>query len=360
MDSSEFQAIVDAANVHILPASRTRIVGDAGAGKPRFEVYHSAPSLCSHKVRTVLAEKQVPYISHDMQIMPIGKAVPQNYRPAYVRMRMLGAPDAAFATGYTGASAVETEGFDPCVVPTLIDHETCRVVIDSSTICDYIESESDSGTSLVPPGMEAAIQAQIAIIDQAPHVAILYGANPDGDIRPPGLASRIEGVQDKKIMHLRAMMAQVLNEPKLIAAYESKISKESGSDSFVHDPEQMRQAYSAMAAHADALETQLATHEGNWALGEVFTMADVMWSVSLYRLKWIGLGGSWERGNANPRVAAYVKRAFARPAFHGAVIDWPRSYAPSPHVPEHNGPLDAAKFGFSMMTGVRLREILFG
>ncbi|MEM8659969.1 MAG: glutathione S-transferase family protein [Pseudomonadota bacterium] len=360
MDKQEFQTIVDAANVHIRPASRSRTVGSVNAGKPRFEVYHSAPSLCSHKVRTVLAEKRIPYLSHDMQIMPIGKAVPQNYRPGYVRMRLLGAPGVAFASGYTGASAVETEGFDPCVVPTLVDHEKCKVVVDSSVICDYIEREGDSDIRLVPAGMEDAIRAQIDIIDRAPHVAILYGANPDGDVRPPGLASRIEGVQDKKIVHLKAMMAQVPNEPDLIAAYKSKISKEAGSDSFVHNPEQMRQVYSAMAAHADALEQQLATHEGDWALGDRFTMADVMWSVSLYRLKWIGLGDSWERGNTRPRVAAYVKRAFARPEFHGAVIEWPRSYSPSPHVAGNNGPLDAAKFVFSMVTGVRLREVLFG
>lgn len=360
MDKQAFQTLVDGANAHLKPANRHQLVGSTGGGKPRFEVYHSAPSLCSHKVRTVLAEKQLAYMSHDMQIMPIGKAIPQNYRPGYVRMRMLGAPGAAFASGYTGASSVETEGFDPCVVPTLVDHEKLQVVVDSARICDYLESECDSGTTLVPASMEAEIKAQIDIIDRAPHVAALYGANPDGDTRPPGLAGRIEGVQERKNRCLRAMMAEVPDDEELQAAYQAKIAKEEGSDTFVHTPEKMREAYAAMAVHAQDLENQLSSHDGDWAFGDAFTMADVMWTCSLYRVKWLGLADSWEQGGGLPRVADYVKRAFSRPSFQQAVVAWPRAYAPSPHFPESDSPGKHFEFARRMFTGVSMREALFG
>ena len=52
-----------------------------------------------------------------MNIMPIRGGTPENYRPEYVRMRLRGAPNARLVDGYTGASAVTTEGFDPASCP---------------------------------------------------------------------------------------------------------------------------------------------------------------------------------------------------------------------------------------------------
>ena len=86
-----------------------------------------------------------------MNLAPLGRHIPENFRPGYVRLRMQGAPSArwleeeeprvrlrmqgapsaSFATGYTGRSAFSSEGFDACVVPTLVDHQAERVVVDS-------------------------------------------------------------------------------------------------------------------------------------------------------------------------------------------------------------------------------------
>jgi glutathione S-transferase len=105
----------------------------------------------------------------------------------------------------------------------------------------------------------------------------------------------------------------------------------------------MRAAHAAMNRHVEALEDQLASRQGRWVLGERYTLADVMWTVSLYRMKWLGLGDAWERGRC-PRVGAYLERAFARPSFRSAVIDWPFAYAPSPHVAEFSGLAVVARF----------------
>lgn len=40
---------------------------------PRFELYHAAPSLASHKVRFALAEKGLPFRSHALSIIPAGR-----------------------------------------------------------------------------------------------------------------------------------------------------------------------------------------------------------------------------------------------------------------------------------------------
>ncbi|MEM7704516.1 MAG: glutathione S-transferase family protein [Pseudomonadota bacterium] len=360
MTSADFRSIVSAANRQLGTNNRNRIIGGSAGSNIRFELYHAGPSLCSHKVRTVMAEKEITYRSHDMNIMPDGKAIPENYRPTYVRMRLLGQHNEGYATGYTGESSVSQQGLDPCVVPTLVDHQKEHVVVDSSAICEYLEGEVDTGTRLVPEGLAEAIAEQGDIVDRAPHVAILYGANPDGDRRPPGLASNIEGVQDRKIRALNAMAAELHPGDPLIEAYKAKISKESGSDKFVHDADSMRHAYAEMANHADDLEAQLKTHSGPWTFGADFTMADVMWTVSLYRLYWLGLGDSLKGAAGRPRVEEYVARAFSRPSFEFAVVNWPFGYSPSPHVPEMDS------FGFKMkflatMIGRRSwREALFG
>ena len=355
MANANFEKMVADVNAYLTNGYRNRLIGATGGG-PRFELYHCALSLCSMKVRCVMFEKNIPFFSHDMNIMPAGKFVPENYRPAYVRMRMQGAPGAKLASGYTGQSSVTTEGFDPCVVPTLVDHEKTRVVVDSSKICEYLDAEAGEGPRLIPEELSEQVLAQIEIIDRAPHVAALYGANPDGDRRADGLAKRIEGVQERKNVALRAMKAAVPGDQDLQAAYDAKISKETNSFEFGHDPERMREAYQAMSLHVADLENQLAAHSGQWAMGDSYTMADIMWTVSLYRVKWLGLGHFWEGSEDYPRATAYMERAFQRPSFRAGVIDWPCAYSPSPHVDEFT----PFQFFSEMLRRTNFKETFFG
>ncbi len=83
------------------------IVGADAA--PRFELFHAASSLCSQKVRTVLAEKRLPYRSNDMMILssmgPEGVVAAEHYHPPYVRLRLI-----AGQWGRTGRSSAATAG----------------------------------------------------------------------------------------------------------------------------------------------------------------------------------------------------------------------------------------------------------
>lgn len=338
--------LVEQANEPFTRAHRNRVVNGAADAKPRFELYHGAPSLCSMKVRTVLAEKQVPYYSHDLNLI-MREPAPECYLPGYVRLRLQGAPNAELAQGYTGQSSVTTEGFDPCVVPTLVDHEAQRVIVDSARICAYIDEQTD-GERLIPEALSDAVGEQIAIVDQAPHVAVLYGAHPDGDVRPPGLSKNIQGVHAKKIAALKKLKAQVGDDAELAAAYDSKIAKEAGGGEFMCDPQRMRAAHQAMDAHVGKLEQQLASHDGPWTLGDRFTLADIMWTQSLFRMKWLGIGGAWENNDARTNVRTYTERAFTRPSFRAGVLDWPFAYGPSPHVPEFAGIAPTVRFFVEM------------
>ena len=350
-DHSFAQLVTSANEVLAHPRRETTFAGDNGSpgATPRFEVYHSAPSLCSFKVRAVLFERGIPFRSHDLNIMPFRGGTPENYRPEYVRMRMQGAPNARLVDGYTGVSAVTTEGFDPCVVPTLVDHEKQAVVVDSARICEHLDREWTEGEPLMPDAMADAVRAQADRVDRAPHVASLYGAHPDGDNRPGGLRKNIKDVHGVKIAAVEAMMSEAADDVELQAAYRAKIAKESSADKFVYDGDSMRAAHRAMDEHVGELEAQLESHGGPWVLGDAYTLADIMWTNSVYRMKWLGMGHFWEQGTNRSRVVEYAERAFERPSFRRAVIDWPGAYFPSPHVKEFSGPMAFVKFIWHMM-----------
>jgi 2,5-dichlorohydroquinone reductive dechlorinase len=336
MDRSELRTLVKAANARYTDPERNVVINGKPNETPRFELYHFYLSLCSQKLRTVLDEKQAAYISHDIDILPPGM---QNYFPEYVRLRLSGAPEllARMVDGYTGRSSTETEGFDPLVVPTLVDHEAGTVLVNSKHMCLYLDSVLESGTKLVPKDIAEDVVRQVDIVDRTPHPAALYGVHPDGaDGRPDFIKQGMQGIHNRKIAEARQNMAEAGSDPVLESAYEHKIMKEAAAREHVHTEAKMRASLQEFKDVCAGLERDLAAHGGEWLIGDRFTLADVFWAVSLFRMQWLGLGYIWKtaEGAVLPRVAGYTRRVFARPSFERAVIHWPRN-PPSPHVMEY-------------------------
>ena len=319
MAQAALSEMVSAANAHLSDVTRNRVVGGTA---PRFELYHDTLSLCSYKVRMALAEKRIAYRSHDLSILP---PMMENYQPDYVRLRLQGAPIGRLVDGFTGRSAMDSEGFDPCVVPTLIDHEAEQVMVDSLAILRYLD-QTGEGPELIPVRLRREIERQMAIVDGTPHVAILYGAHPDGDFRAAMLRDKMPGIHDYKIMKLMEARALAAGNPALTTAYDAKLRKEAAARAFVQMPEMMRGAATEVDRVIGELEADLEPG-GDWLVGDRFTMADLVWAVSLYRLNWLGMGFLWEGGHPlgrqRPRVAAYAQRLFARPSLRESVVDWP-------------------------------------
>lgn len=319
--TNDISQLVKATNLPLTDAKMNVVVG---AGKPRFELYHFALSLCSQKVRVCLAEKGTSFLAHDINLqMPLLG----NYDPAYVRLRMSANPGLKFATGYTGRSSVETEGFDPAVVPTLVDHEAGIVVVDSAEICRHIDRVTKTRNSFIPPDLSEDIAGEIAIVDGTPHVAVFYGAHPDGDFRPERLRKGMPGVHNRKIEKIRAARNLAGGDRALVAAYDAKIAKEEAGREFVATPARMRLAVDEIVEIVGALEERLGDGR-EWICGDRFTLADLVWAVSLFRLKWLGMAFVWEGAsklNDTKRLAVevYGTRLFRRPAFRAAAIDWP-------------------------------------
>ncbi len=324
--------LVGAANAPLTDPERNRKIG---SGESRFELYHFGLSICSHKVRAVLAEKGACYASHDIGILP---PLMENYHPDYVRLRLHGARGRGFVSGFTGRSSIATEGFDPCVVPTLVDRSAGTVLVDSTAICEHVAANSDGGTDLLPQRHRRSIADEMAVVDRTPHVALLYGAHPEGDYRPEKIREKMPRIHDYKIMKLMEGRSLAVGDATLVGAYHSKIVKEAAAKSFVATPDMMRSAASETVRIVGELDGRL--EDGRqWVCGEQFTLADVFWAVSLFRLKWLGMDFCWKGGhrlNDAPRsnVERYAERLFERESFRTAVIEWPTN-PPSEFVSEH-------------------------
>ena len=335
MSSAEIEALVAALNARLAADERRQAVGAGAGDSPRFELYHFFMSMCSYKLRLVLDELGAAYVSHDIDIFPPDI---KNYYPEYVRLRLKGRDAAAgrLVDSYTGRSSTETEGFDPCVVPTLVDHEAGLVIANSKRMCLYLTTVAQGGTDLLPHDLRNEILRQVDIVDRTPHVAVLYGAHPGADRRPAFVRSNMLGVHNQKIAQARKNMALVPNDPELTAAYEHKILKETAAREFIRTDADMRGAVQEFRDLLAQLERDLEATGGEWLFGDRFTLADVYWAASLFRIRWLGLGDSFGPSvnrPQHPRLAGYCARLLSRPSVRRAIIDWPL-HPPSENVPD--------------------------
>lgn len=334
-EHSALASAIDATNRSLTDPERNITIG---ADAPQFELYHFALSLCSQKVRATLMEKGASFRAHDINL-----SLPHlgNYDPDYVNLRLMGHPGGEFARGYTGRSSVETEGFDPAVVPTLADLEGGDVVTDSARICRHIDRQVTTGSELIPNELEGEILFEIKAVDDTPHVALLYGAHPEIDYRPAAIRKNMTGVFDRKIEKLRMAHAQAADAHLVQAALEAKIAKEEAARDFVATPDDMRRVVEEVVGITAALETRLSDGRP-FVTGDTFTLADIVWAVSLFRFKWLGMAFLWEGGHAlnaiaHPHAERYGAMLFDRPAFRASCIDWPkvpRSEYVADHYPD--------------------------
>jgi glutathione S-transferase len=335
--ASDLDSLVAAARAEITDPERVKVVrGDEGK-TPRFELFHAAVSICSNKVRSVLAEKCAPYLSQEL-VTPsnagIGGSggVAGNYRPGYVRLRIYGGGDARMARlagGHTLRTSTEAEGFDACVVPTLVDHEAGRVVVDSYEICAYLDRVVPD-PRLVPddPQEAAEVMEQVRIVDKTPHPGLLYAFHPN-DPRPDFLKKAMDGIYDRKIAMLNRMIDENADDSQLVAAYKAKIAREEGGKKLQYDHAFLGQIMKEFEGIIAGLDSQLASHGGPWVCGENFTLADCVWGTSLFRIHWGGHAFLWDD---RPRLRDYAFRCYARPSLQEGTLNWPSPAPPSPHT----------------------------
>ncbi|MDC0196317.1 glutathione S-transferase family protein [Gammaproteobacteria bacterium] len=294
---------------------------------PRFEIWHWGFSLCSQKVRAVLTEKNLPYRSNELSFKNF-----ENYNPGYVRLRMFAAGSEKLnklASKHTMRTSVKTEGFDACVVPLLVDHKTRDIIVDSAEIIKYIDREEPQ-FSLMPQNseLEQFVNKQITINDNIPHPGILYGFHKN-DPRPDFYIKIMEGIYDRKRIALEALIDEFKNDTELVHVYKTKIIKEMAGKKLQKDHSYMAQILNEFRDLILQLDKDLSEYDGPWICGNVYTMADCLWAISLYRIQWLGHASLWANFQ---KISEYAAHLYSRPALQKAFINWPGPMPSSPHT----------------------------
>jgi glutathione S-transferase len=246
-------------------------------------LFHFWPSLCSQKVRLVLAEKGVDY---EGRLVNIGPPM-ENYEPAYVRLN-------------PGA-----------VIPTLVvDGE---IITDSLRIMHEIDRRF-AGPPLLPgpsdPALEK-VERLLRLQNVFPFREHAYGTL-TGFLR---LATRAS--MKWRIRKLERMKRAA---PDLADAYDRKIADVAKWNVTMRDDAEVERLDRRAEALLDELEQTLVSQE--FLAGDSYTLADAAWTVIVSRLHMQGRQ-HWWTGGRRPRVEAWYGRMRERPSYRAATI-WDR------------------------------------
>lgn len=296
-------------------------IGDGREPAParRFTLFHAANSICSQKVRAVLAHHGIGHGSHRLDIF-----TGQTYLPDHVRLRMRGCARAGLplVADHKGSTATADGGCDPAVVPTLVDHQLDAVIVDSRAICLHLDATAPKGRRLRPDALARDIDAELAIVDSLPNYQMLVGKPPGSDRRPARLRDADgAGFAMRKVARCDHYIERHRDDAELAAAYRAKRAKELAAAQQLFSAEAVGAAYARVERACAELDARLADWPGPWRFGDRVTMADLFWAVELLRVG--NLGASFWADGRMPALARYVADAATLHGVRAAVIEYP-------------------------------------
>ncbi len=261
-----------------------------------WELYHNSFSLCSKKLRVCLAELEIPYRSHHIDLIETGHY--ENVGRAYLKINPRG------------------------LLPVLV-HKG-RPIYESHDEIVYAAAQAGKrGRELLPKQPETR-----AVVDQWMDCASLKGDNPVQGSHEraghcvPGLTLPLFATMVRTIPY-REIAKGLLTHPNkerpmvFLALKTLGIHGLAGVTPFM---KLIRRSRDDMGHHLDALGKQWERHGQAWITGERFTLADVSWVVILDRLAEADWDEYFWGEGRRPAVSAYWKRLRERPSY-GPAID---------------------------------------
>jgi len=250
-----------------------------------LELYHAGRTTCSRKARHCLAEKNLDYVSHYMNLGGF-----ENHTPEYLKLNPNG------------------------VVPTLV-HDG-RVIIESTFINEYID-EVFPAPSLRPsdPGLKADMRVWGKLADE-------YGLSA---VRIPTW-TRTKKANIDKLKDAGDLEEVIARIP--LKDHRDKYRQIAGGG---FSEAEFEDAYAKMDYLFAKAEAALV--KGPWLVGEQFTLADI--NMLPFLTQFGGYRPELLDGNSYPRTKEWHERCLARPA----VV---KTYSPSEEAPERP-PQTAAK-----------------
>jgi tetrachloro-p-hydroquinone reductive dehalogenase len=235
-------------------------------------LYHYPMSICSMKARLCLAELGLAY---EGRVVDIGFGL-ENFEPWYVRLNPAG------------------------VVPTLCDGQ--RIVTNSATILHYLALRTGTGLPR-DPRQRAAAEQWLSVADSIPLHAISYsrGGIPRGD-----------ELLEKRLMRIKELRSTYFD---MADAYDALYARVSGLRNKAQSFKDSGTAVAELEGRLDELESALG--ETPYVGAETYSIADVIWTVTLARIDMLGLH---EQLASRKCVADYYVRVSERPSFSAASI----------------------------------------
>jgi len=237
-----------------------------------LKLYHNAMSTCSQKVRFVLAEKELPYESHEIDLIAGGQ-----HQDWYVKLN------------------------PKHVVPT-IDHDG-KILTESSLIIQYLDRISDR-SPLSPSDPYAAYRMGkwIRLVDDEVH--------PAGSVVTFAIGPRTMLLRQSE----EAREANLSAMPDVKKREQRRSVLEHG----VKAPE-FRSALGTFIKMLDLMEHDLA--ETRWLLGEQVTLADASVLAYVVRLDDLALDPLLD-ADTRPNVNRWYGDLRALSSFQEAVTKW--------------------------------------
>ncbi len=228
-----------------------------------LELYHYWDSVCSFKVRLVLAEKGLDWAERHVDLLAFGQLSPD-----YLALNPNG------------------------VVPTLV-HDGVPVT-ESSVINEYLDEVfPDPPLKPADPLERARMRVWVKYEDDVVHPAV----------RPGTFNLMIKPV----------VAALPPAELEALAARHPRPERAANWRKAAREPVDAAAIAAANAKLAVALERmERALDDGEWLAGDAFSLADVAIAPMIDRMEHLALAGLWAE---HPNVRRWIARVKARPSF---------------------------------------------
>jgi ganglioside-induced differentiation-associated protein 1 len=243
-------------------------------GASPLELYHHGSSACAAKVRLALAEKQLNWRGHYVDIL-----AGEQFTPRFLAIN----PKA--------------------VVPVLVHNG--EIIPESTVICEYIEEAFPEYPIYPSSSLERTrVRIWTKAVDEELHPAcsaITYVVSHRHTILRSGIASfeQFLAKAPGEGAAARALKWQYIQQGLAAPGVADKVRL---YDAYLHKMEQ-------------------ALQERDWIVGHHFSMADIAMAPYVNRLAALAMEGMWIGGRL-PRVEDWFERVRRRSTFHSGFIEW--------------------------------------
>jgi len=242
-----------------------------------IELYHFGFSTCSQKVRLVLAEKGLDFVSREVDLL--GGA---QHDPEYLKLN----PNH--------------------VVPTLVHDETA--LIESTLINEYLdEAFPDPPMRPSDPRGRHCARLWTKLLDEKVHAAtavVTFAVGPRSFLLQQPAEVREANINAIPDAAQRAARRSVIEHGVEAPEFEGALAK--------------------MVAFLDQVEAAITP--GSWLSGDSFGLADAAALPYVLRLDHLAMG-PFLCADARPALADWYQRVRARPSFETAVASWAPEFA---------------------------------